>query len=103
MNHTDTLSLGHTDKPHILPDGLIVTVWVGLLLLTAATVSASVFFPGRIGILVAVLVTPAKAALILMYFMHLKYEKRGFVVMFLSAVSILATFMGLTLLDYLHR
>ena len=103
MNHSETLSHGHSAKPHVLPDGLMVTVWVGLLLLTATTVAASVLFPGKIGILVAVLVTPAKATLILMYFMHLKYEKRGFTVMFLVAVGILATFMGLTFFDYLFR
>ncbi|MGD9548869.1 MAG: cytochrome C oxidase subunit IV family protein [Candidatus Krumholzibacteriia bacterium] len=103
MNHSHSMTHGGHARPHVLPDGLFVGIWVGLLLLTAATVSASVFFPGRIGILVAVLVTPAKASLILMYFMHLKYEKPAFVAMFLVAVGILAIFMGLTFFDYLHR
>lgn len=93
----------HTDKPHVLPDGLFVMVWVGLLVLTAITVGGSVFFPGKIGILVAMVVTPIKATLILMYFMHLKYEKKGFVAMFLVAVGILGTFIGLTFFDYLLR
>ncbi|NCQ35085.1 cytochrome-c oxidase [bacterium] len=103
MNQTTTLGGKAVVKAHLLPDGLFVLVWVGLLLLTAATVSASVFFPGKIGIGVALLVTPVKAALILLYFMHLKYEKVGFQVMFLAAVGILATFMGLTFFDYLQR
>lgn len=89
--------------PHPLPDGLFVLVWAGLLVLTAVTVAASALFPGRIGVLVAMLVTPVKAALILMYFMHLKYEHRGFVAMFLVAVGILAVFMGLTFFDYTNR
>ena len=78
----------------------MVTVWVALLLLTAITVAASVFFPGRIGIGVAVLVTPIKAALILMWFMHLKYEKPVFKFMFLVAMLVLAIVMGLTFFDY---
>ena len=91
------------EGPHVLPDGLIVLVWVGLLILTSITVGASVFFPGTVGIVTAMIVTPLKATLILMFFMHLKYEKPGFVVMFLVAVGILAIFLGLTFFDYLFR
>jgi len=94
---------GQVQKPHVLPDGLFVMVWVGLLVLTAVTVGGSVFFPGKIGILVAVIVTPIKATLILMFFMHLKYEKKAFTIMFLVAVGILSVFIGLTLFDYLLR
>jgi cytochrome c oxidase subunit 4 len=90
-------------KPHVLPDGLFITVWVGLLILTGITVAGSVYFPGKVGILIAMIVTPIKATLILMYFMHLKYEKKGFVVMFLVAVGILSIFIGLTFIDYLFR
>jgi len=91
------------EKPHVLPDGLFVMVWAALLVLTAITVGGSVFFPGKIGILVAMIVTPIKATLILMYFMHLKYEKKAFTIMFLVAVGILSVFIGLTLFDYLLR
>ncbi len=102
MNHATTMEHAPA-RHHVLPDGLFVLVWIGLLLLTGTTVGASVFFPGRIGIGVAMVVTPVKAALILMYFMHLKYEKVGYQVMFLVAVGILAIFMGLTFFDYLQR
>jgi len=91
------------EKPHVLPDGLFVMVWAALLVLTAITVGGSVFFPGKVGILVAMIVTPIKATLILMYFMHLKYEKKAFTIMFLVAVGILSVFIGLTLFDYLLR
>ena len=100
------MSNSHTtvaEKPHVLPDGLFIMVWVALLVLTAITVGGSVFFPGKIGILVAVIVTPIKATLILMFFMHLKYEKKAFTIMFLVAVGILSVFIGLTLFDYLLR
>ena len=65
--------------------------------------AGSVYFPGKVGILSAMIVTPIKAALILMYFMHLKYEKKGFVIMFLVAVGILGHLHGLTFFDYLFR
>jgi cytochrome c oxidase subunit 4 len=90
-------------KTHVLPDNLFVMVWVGLLILTGITVAGSVYFPGKVGILIAMIVTPIKAALILMFFMHLRYEKKGFTIMFLVAVGILGIFIGLTFFDYLFR
>jgi cytochrome c oxidase subunit 4 len=91
------------EKHHVLPDSLFIQVWVGLLILTGVTVAGSVYFPGKIGILIAMIVTPIKAALILMFFMHLRYEKKGFTIMFLVAVGILSIFIGLTFFDYLFR
>lgn len=83
-----------------LPSRVFILVWAALLALTALTVGASVLFPGRVGVGVAMVVTPVKAALILMWFMHLKYEKPVFKFMFLSAMLILAIVMGLTFFDY---
>ena len=93
----------HGHDHHIVPTPVFLWVWVALLVLTAITVSASILFPGTVGIVVAMIVTPAKAALILMYFMHLKYEKKVFVIMFLTAMGIFAIFLGLTFFDYLFR
>ncbi len=99
----DTHAAAHGDQPHIVPDGLQVLIWVGLMILTSITAGASILFPGKVGIGVAMVVTPLKAALILMFFMHLKYEKPVFRWMFLTAVSILAIVMGLTFFDYSNR
>jgi len=92
-----------TAEEHVVPDSVMILVWGALLILTFMTVAASVWFPGRVGIGVAMVVTPIKAALILMFFMHLKYEKPVFKWMFLVAVSILAIVMGLTFFDYSYR
>ena len=99
----DTSAARHDEAPHIVPDGVQVLVWIALLVLTAITVAGSVLFPGRIGIGVALVVTPVKAALILLFFMHLKFERPVFRWMFLTAMAILAVFMGLTFFDYSHR
>ena len=88
---------------HPVPDRTQFNVWVYLIILTAITVAGSVMYPGRIGTTIAVVVTPIKATLILMFFMHLKYERPVFVIMFLVAIAILATVLGLTLVDYLYR
>ncbi len=98
-----TAAAAHEEEHHIVSDGTFILVWIGLLVLTAMTVAASVYYPGKIGVGVAMIVTPIKAALILMYFMHLKYEKKIFVIMFLSAMAIFGVFLGLTFIDYLYR
>ena len=105
MENTTTLNADehHDDDLHILPDRTQFNVYVALIILTAITVAASVKFPGPIGVGVALVVTPLKASLILMYFMHLKFERPVFVIMFLVAISILAVVMGLTVLDYMFR
>nr|MEE4266405.1 cytochrome C oxidase subunit IV family protein [Candidatus Krumholzibacteria bacterium] len=99
-NHEMT---AETEVLHPLADGLLLKVYTALIILTGMTVAASVYFPGKIGIAVAMVVTPLKATLILMYFMHLKYERPVFVIMFLVAIAILALVMGLTFFDYLYR
>ena len=98
----DSHAADHAET-HIVPDGVQTLVWVALLVLTAITASGSIFFPGKVGIGVAIVVTPIKAALILMFFMHLKYEKPVFRWMFVTAAVILAIIMGLTIFDYSHR
>ena len=101
MNEHSTATA--VEEHHPLGDNLLLKVYTALLILTGITVGASVYYPGKIGVGVAMIVTPLKAALILMYFMHLKYEKPVFVIMFLVAISILAIVMGLTFFDYLYR
>lgn len=93
----------HSEEHHPLGDNLLLKVYTALIILTGITVAASVYYPGQVGIGVAMVVTPLKATLILMYFMHLKYERPVFVIMFLVAVAILAIVMGLTFFDYLYR
>jgi len=85
------------------PYGTFIAVWAVLMALTCVTVTASMFWPGRAGTAVAMAVTPVKASLVLLFFMHLKWEPTAFKVMFLTAVSLMALFMGLSFVDYLYR
>ncbi len=88
---------------HLLPDSLFVAVWGALVVLTAITSGASVWFPGTVGHTVALIVTPLKAALVLTFFMHLKYESVGFRAMLFATLGIVVVFLGLTYMDYLYR
>ena len=61
--------------PHETRYRTYVRVWLGLLILTGATVSLAGMNLGRLAILSALLIAGAKSGLVLLYFMHLKSER----------------------------
>lgn len=83
--------------------GALVAVWAGLVALTGVLVAVNRLAPGNPGIAATMLVTPAKVALVLWYFMHLREEGRAIRVMLLAAVATLVVFIGLLMLDYSFR
>jgi cytochrome c oxidase subunit 4 len=88
--------------PHVPLRALVLTL-VALLVLTAITVgvsSAGWLDLGRTGNLwIALLIATAKATLVALYFMHLRYGRPFNAVILFSALLFLAVFCGLTLLD----
>jgi len=81
-----------------------VTVWVGLLLLTGVTVSAAGRDLGQLGVLVALIIAGLKSGLVLLYFMHLKYE-RGllFRLIMPGTILLLVLFIGMVFTDIAFR
>lgn len=86
----------------ILPLRLYVAVWVGLIVLTGLTVTVS-YAELHVAIQVALLIATVKASLVLLYFMHLRYENRAFFLMLLVVLFTYAIFIGGTLTDYIFR
>ena len=78
-------------------------VWLGLLALTLITVSVSYFNFGIFNIVVAMGIASVKAALVCLFFMHLKYDNRLNQVVFFSSFFFLSLFVGLTASDELFR
>jgi len=78
-------------------------VWICLLVLTAMTVAVSNLELGKYGALISVFIASVKAGLILLFFMHLKYE--GFLIraMLLLTVMTIAVIIGLTFSDIWYR
>ena len=75
------------------------TVWFCLVTLTATTVTVSGLNMGRYGALASLVIATAKAALILLFFMHLKYERPFLKLMLLLTVCTIAVIIGLTFFD----
>jgi len=81
-----------------------VLVWLALLILTGITVSASGLRLGGWTILLALLIAGVKSALVLGYFMHLKFERGTFFRIVIPLVlAVLLVFIGLTFSDVAFR
>lgn len=89
---------------HIVPRQTYVGVFVALLLLTGATVGASFLPLGHPGhVLVGLGIAAAKAALVVLYFMHVRYGPRLTWLFLGAAMLFLAIMVVLTVTDYASR
>ena len=98
---SDPANPGHEE--HLLSYRTIVSVWVGLVVLTLVTVGASQTDLKHMAIFAAILIACAKSTLVVMYFMHLRFEKRVFTWFFVTAIGTYAIFLILTFADYFYR
>lgn len=83
--------------------GLLGAILGALLVLTGVTVMAARIDLGYLNVVVAMAIASTKAALVVLFFMHLKYENwllKGFVIM---VFVILAIFIGFTFFDTAYR
>ena len=74
-------------------------VWLGLLAFTGLTVYAASIPMGPYNTLVALLIATAKASLVALFFMHLKYDDRRFHIMISMLVLTMLIIFSLTYLD----
>ena len=93
----------HADEHRVVPFGLYVAVWAALIVLTGITLGVSYVNLGNVGIQTALLIAATKASLVLLYFMHLRYERRLYFTMLLIVLVTYIVFLGLTFSDYGFR
>jgi cytochrome c oxidase subunit 4 len=93
-----------SEHPHaIVSYRTFIIIWVLLLLLTVITVAVSRIHLGPLNIWTALGIASLKSALVIFFFMHLKYERPIFKLCLLTALVTLALFIGLTFFDVLYR
>ncbi len=88
---------------HIVPFGTFTLIWLVLLALTATTIYVSRLPLGVLHVWAALGIAVVKSTLVVLIFMHLKYENRTFKLFLLVALTILAIFIGFTFFDTLYR
>lgn len=103
LSHDDHAGDAHGDAhglAHTMPVKGLIGVWAVLMLLTVLTVSATSFDLGyRMNLVVAMVIATVKASLVMLFFMHLWWDKRFNVVLFTGAFLFVALFIGLVVND----
>jgi len=90
---------------HVLPIRVYVLTFIALMALMVLTAFLSTVPMGReLNTVVALFIAAIKATLVLLFFMHLKYENYILsTVVFVAGLFWLLIFFGLTLVDYSSR
>ncbi|MGB5685693.1 MAG: cytochrome C oxidase subunit IV family protein [Candidatus Electrothrix sp.] len=91
------------ENQHIISYKILGSVLAALLVLTGVTVAVSSVDLGVFNVPVALLIASTKATLVLLFFMHMKYESRVIIVSFISAVVFLGILISLMFFDVAFR
>jgi cytochrome c oxidase subunit 4 len=92
-----------SDETHVLPLGVYLAVFLALLAGTALTTWVATVDLGRLSDVVALAIAGTKAALVILYFMHVRYSSRLVWVFALAGFVWLVLFFILILADYETR
>jgi cytochrome c oxidase subunit 4 len=84
---------------HVMPIRILVTAFAILMGLTFLTVAVTWFDLGAANLLIALLVAVAKAGVVALYFMHLRYDKPFLGVVLITALLMVALFISIALMD----
>lgn len=93
----------HEHAEHVLPLRVYFGVFAALLVLTAVTVIIAKFHFGAFNLIVAMAVAAVKASLVALIFMHLKYDNKVYMLIFVSSIVFLAIFIIFTMSDTMTR
>lgn len=84
---------------HVVELRVLLAAFAALLVLTAVTVAVSYFDFGVFNLLVALAVATLKAALVALWFMHLRYDSGLNIFIFLTGATFLGLFLAIAMLD----
>jgi cytochrome c oxidase subunit 4 len=87
------------DVGHVTPVDLLLKIWGALVVLTVVTVAVTWVDLGSMNLIVAMGIATVKAALVCLYFMHLRWDRPVNGVIFLTAILFVAIFIAGVLLD----
>lgn len=88
---------------HIVPLRTYVVVGLALFVLTGLTIVLAKMHLGGWNAVIAFGIAVTKTALVAAVFMHLWYDRRIFLLVFLTAIAFLAVFITFTMFDVLER
>ena len=84
---------------HVVPVKVLVAVWAALVVLTVVTVAATWVDLGGLNLWLAMAIATLKASLVLLYFMHMRYDAPFNAVVFIAALLFVMLFVSFALID----
>jgi cytochrome c oxidase subunit 4 len=84
---------------HIVPVRVLAATGLILLMLTALTVLVASYDFGNVNIWVALTIAAVKASLVVLFFMHLRYDRPFNGVVFVTSLVFVTLFISFTLTD----
>ena len=84
---------------HIVPIKTLVATGLALLVFTLITVWAAKIDLGELNIWIALVIAVFKASLVVLFFMHLRYDRPFYGIVFLTSVAFVALFISFALTD----
>ena len=84
---------------HVVPLKILAGVFGALLLLTVATVGASEVNFGEYNLIIALAIAVVKASLVVLFFMHLIWDRPFNAIVFVGCLIFVGLFISLALLD----
>ncbi len=84
---------------HVVPVKVLAAVFGALLALTVLTVAVARVDLGNLNLYVALAIAGVKATLVVLYFMHLRYDRPFNLVVFLGCLAFVVLFISLVLTD----
>ncbi len=90
---------GHHGFAHPMPVWQLLAVFFALIVLTILTVYQATFDLGNMELVLSLFIATVKASLVVLFFMHMLYDKPLNAIIFLSSFIFVALFIGFTLMD----
>jgi cytochrome c oxidase subunit IV len=89
----------HPTVGHVVPFRVLAGVWLTLMVFTVITVAVAGVDIGSFNLGLAMLIATVKASLVVLYFMHMRYDRPMNAIVFVAALLFVAIFVSLALLD----
>ena len=91
------------EKHHIVPFRIFILVLAALLVFTFASIAITNYELGPFTVVAALLLASIKTVLVLVYFMHLKFDVKMFGILVAAVLILIGVVIFITFLDYLYR
>jgi len=99
VSHHEHVTHGGAAVGHVVPFKVLAGVWLTLMAFTVITVAVAGVDIGSFNLGVAMAIATVKASLVVLYFMHMRYDRPMNAIVFVAALLFVAIFVSIALLD----